>query len=105
LRLTGRRKLNGGVLDGKRLVSRKTIELMTGNDIGQIPMWQETLQGESAAGFKWQLRLGRRLRHVLLDQPEGADGRHHDDPVNALRALEPSAGVSERGHAYNYGLA
>ena len=47
--------LNGGVLDGKRLVSRKTIELMTANHIGRIPMWQETLQG-------YRFGLGFRVR-------------------------------------------
>ncbi len=47
--------LNGGVLDGRRLVSRKTIELMTANHIGRIPMWQETLQG-------YRFGLGFRVR-------------------------------------------
>lgn len=47
--------LNGGTLDGKRLVSRKTIELMTANHIGRIPMWQETLQG-------YRFGLGFRVR-------------------------------------------
>ncbi len=47
--------LNGGVLDGKRLVSRKTIELMTSNHIGRIPLWQENLQG-------YRFGLGFRVR-------------------------------------------
>ncbi len=47
--------LNGGILDGKRLVSRKTVELMTANHIGRIPMWQETLQG-------YRFGLGFRVR-------------------------------------------
>src|SRR6266851_2345051 len=33
--------LNGGQLDGTRLVSRKTIEMMTANQIGRLPMWQD----------------------------------------------------------------
>lgn len=47
--------LNGGVLEGKRLVSRKTIELMTANHIGEIPLWQETLRG-------YRFGLGFRVR-------------------------------------------
>ena len=31
--------LNGGELDGVRLVSRKTIEAMTANQIGDLPLW------------------------------------------------------------------
>ena len=47
--------LNGGQLDGKRLVSRKTIEMMTANHIGQLPMWTDTLRG-------YRFGLGFRVR-------------------------------------------
>ena len=47
--------LNGGHLDGKRLVSRKTVELMTANHIGRLPMWTDTLSG-------YRFGLGFRVR-------------------------------------------
>jgi len=31
--------LNGGILDGHRILSRKTVELMTKNHVGDIPVW------------------------------------------------------------------
>jgi len=31
--------LNGGILEGKRILSRKTVELMTKNHVGDIPVW------------------------------------------------------------------
>src|SRR5450631_2195329 len=37
--------LNGGQLDGARLASRKTIEMMTANQIGHIPLWQDSYRG------------------------------------------------------------
>jgi CubicO group peptidase (beta-lactamase class C family) len=54
--------LNGGQLDGKRLVSRKTIEMMTTSNIGRIPLWQESLRGYSfGLGFRVRERLGESL--------------------------------------------
>lgn len=47
--------LNGGQLDGKRLVSPKTIEMMRANHIGDLPMWQENLSG-------YRFGLGLRVR-------------------------------------------
>ena len=47
--------LNGGQLDGKRLVSRKTVELMTANHIGNLPIWNDTLRG-------YRFGLGFRVR-------------------------------------------
>ncbi len=49
--------LNGGQLEGKRLVSRKTIEMMTANHIGRLPMWDETLRG-------YRFGLGFRVRET-----------------------------------------
>jgi CubicO group peptidase (beta-lactamase class C family) len=54
--------LNGGALDGTRLVSRKTIEQMTANHIGTLPMWNDTLRG-------YRFGLGLRVR---ADQGEAA---------------------------------
>jgi len=31
--------LNGGELDGVRILGRKTVELMTANHIGDLPVW------------------------------------------------------------------
>ncbi|MSV29587.1 MAG: class A beta-lactamase-related serine hydrolase [Bryobacterales bacterium] len=54
--------LNGGTLEGTRLVSRKTIEQMTANHIGKLPMWNDTLHG-------YRFGLGLRVR---ADQGEAA---------------------------------
>ena len=54
--------LNGGQLDGTRLVSRKTIELMTANHIGKVPMWRDSLRG-------YRFGLGFR---VMADPGEAA---------------------------------
>jgi CubicO group peptidase (beta-lactamase class C family) len=60
--------LNGGQLDGKRLVSRKTVELMTANHIGNIPMWNDTLRG-------YRFGLGFRVReHTGEAALLGSDG-------------------------------
>lgn len=37
--------LSGGRLDAARIVSRKTVELMTRNHIGNLPMWEDSLRG------------------------------------------------------------
>ncbi len=51
--------LNGGQLDGTRLVSRKTIEAMTANHIGGLPLWQDTYRGYGfGLGFRVRERLG-----------------------------------------------
>jgi len=62
--------LNGGQLDGTRLVSRKTIEAMTANQIGEIPLWQDTYQNY---GFG----LGFRVRKsVAQTQTLGSVGEY-----------------------------
>ena len=62
--------LNGGQLDGKRLVSRKTVELMTANHIGKIPMWSDTLSG-------YRFGLGFRVReHTGEAALLGSDGSY-----------------------------
>src|SRR5882724_2133964 len=54
--------LNGGTLNGTRLLSRKTVELMTQNHIGNLPMWK------NLAGYRFG--LGYR---VLTDLGESAN--------------------------------
>ena len=51
--------LNGGQLDGTRLVSRKTIEMMTANQIGGLPLWQDSYRGYGfGLGFRVRENLG-----------------------------------------------
>jgi CubicO group peptidase (beta-lactamase class C family) len=51
--------LNGGQLDGTRLVSRKTIEMMTANQIGRLPLWQDSYRGYGfGLGFRVRENLG-----------------------------------------------
>ncbi|MEZ5354418.1 MAG: serine hydrolase domain-containing protein [Bryobacteraceae bacterium] len=52
--------LNGGHLDGARLAGRKTIEAMTANHIGGIPLWQDTYRGYGfGLGFRVRLDVGQ----------------------------------------------
>lgn len=51
--------LGNGQADGVRLVSRKTIEMMTANQIGRIPLWQDAYRGYGfGLGFRVRERLG-----------------------------------------------
>ena len=84
--------VNGGTLDGKRLLSRKTIELMASDQLGP-DVRGRTTNGILNEGYSsvWaslsarrrvlprlparrRLQLGRRLRHLLLDRSQGGDG-------------------------------
>jgi CubicO group peptidase (beta-lactamase class C family) len=50
--------VNGGQLDGRRILSRKTIELMTTNHIGDLKLW-ESLPGDGfGLGFSVKKSLG-----------------------------------------------
>lgn len=52
--------LNGGELGGVRLVSRKTLEAMTANQIGELPLWQDTYRGYGfGLGFRVRRELGQ----------------------------------------------
>jgi len=54
--------LNGGQLDGTRLASRKTIEMMTANQIGLLPLWQDSYRGYGfGLGFRVRENLGQSL--------------------------------------------
>ena len=52
--------LNGGQLEGTRLVSRKTIESMTANQIGRLPLWQDVYRNYGfGLGFRVRKELGQ----------------------------------------------
>ncbi|MFN7921887.1 MAG: serine hydrolase domain-containing protein [Bryobacteraceae bacterium] len=54
--------LNGGQLDGYRLVSRKTTESMTTNHIGPLTLWDDSLRGYGfGLGFRVRKDLGQSL--------------------------------------------
>ncbi len=55
----GQMLLNGGQLDGVRLVSRKTIEAMTANQIGELPLWHDTYRNYGfGLGFRVRREVG-----------------------------------------------
>jgi len=54
--------LNGGQVEGVRLASRKTIEMMTANQIGHLPLWQDSYRGYGfGLGFRVRENLGESL--------------------------------------------
>ena len=98
--------LNGGEIDGVRLLSPKTVELMTVNHVGTL--FAERGPNDAGIGFGLgfdviedlgrngrygsvgALRLGRRLPHELLGGPEGEAGRAPHDAAAAGRQLGPA---------------
>ena len=93
----GQMMLNKGKHGRERILSRPSVELMTTD---QITPEQKAVSGPSSArqprlgvrrvrrhparrpvGGARTLRLGRRLRHVLVCGPQGGDGRDPDDPA------------------------
>ncbi|HEY0818844.1 MAG TPA: serine hydrolase domain-containing protein [Rhizobacter sp.] len=56
--------LNKGVLDGQRLLSRKTVELMTSDHLGQIPSASELLPPGHGFGLGFAVRLQAGLAPV-----------------------------------------
>lgn len=50
--------LDGGQLDGKRLISRKTLELMTSNHIGNLKLWSSLPGYRFGLGFSVREHLG-----------------------------------------------
>src|SRR5262249_51252882 len=90
--------LNGGRLGSERILSRPSVELMTTD---QLPPEQKVGSGlffgdNRGGGFglsvfarpghvfngSGPVRMGRRLRHVLVFRPEGATHRHPFDPAD-----------------------
>jgi CubicO group peptidase (beta-lactamase class C family) len=52
--------LNGGVLNGTRLVSRKTVESMTANHIGKLTLWDDAYRGYGfGLGFRVRMDVGQ----------------------------------------------
>jgi CubicO group peptidase (beta-lactamase class C family) len=51
--------LNGGELDGVRLLGRKSVEAMTTNQIGESKLWRDTYRGYSfGLGFRVREQVG-----------------------------------------------
>jgi CubicO group peptidase (beta-lactamase class C family) len=61
--------LNNGVLDGKRIVSRKTIELMTSNSIGSLYIFNP-FKHNGIMGDKFGLGFGIRTERGVYDELE-----------------------------------
>jgi CubicO group peptidase (beta-lactamase class C family) len=51
--------LNGGSLSGARLLSRKSVELMTANHIGDMPIWPDLAGYRFGLGFRVLTDLGK----------------------------------------------
>ena len=102
--------LNGGQLNGKRLLSPRGVEMMAsviapdtlpGRPAGEAYGLSVRVVNNPAArntfAVAGQLRVERRLRHPLLDRPQGEGDRHPDDadaepggPRTTSRTLSPS---------------
>ena len=108
--------LNGGELNGVRLLGRKTVELMTANHIGELPVWltgpgfgfglgYSVVKDVGATGQPGSagIRLGRRVLHVLLGRPGRGGDRDPDDPGAAIYTPEYPAGVSGAGKSGDSG--
>lgn len=61
--------LNKGQLDGNRILSRKTIELMTSNSIGDLYIW-DRFEHNGIMGDKFGLGFGIRTERGKYDQLE-----------------------------------
>ncbi len=99
--------LQGGELDGRRILGRKTVELMTveshrrSTDLAVRPRVRVRPRLQRAARPRRRrldavgrhLRLGRRLLHLLLGRSARRDDRDPDDPGPALRPPRHSRGV------------
>jgi CubicO group peptidase (beta-lactamase class C family) len=51
--------LNGGSFNGGRLLSRKTVELMTSNQIGNLPLWPDLAGYRFGLGFRVLADVGK----------------------------------------------
>jgi CubicO group peptidase (beta-lactamase class C family) len=61
--------LNKGQLDGVRILSRKTVEMMTSNSIGDLYIWQ-SFEHNGIMGDKFGLGFGIRTERGKYDQLE-----------------------------------
>ena len=108
--------LNGGELDGMRLLGRKTVELMTANhlpggqDVAQLALpgsFTDTpyagvgfglgfsvMQSPARAhipGSPGDLRVGRRGEHRVLDRSRRGAHRHLHDAAHAVLVVSADA--------------
>jgi CubicO group peptidase (beta-lactamase class C family) len=95
--------LSGGKLDGKRVMSRSSIALMTSDHLGDRIKTALT-PGEQRARHRWRARFGRRIhmgrirRYLFLDRSEGAYRRGLHEPgtgtdTRLLPQAVPAAGL------------
>ncbi len=84
--------LDGGELDGARILGRKSVELMSCDHLGDLPRTgillppglrlrphvrrQPGAWKDRQHRFDGRIQLGRSGRHTLLDRSEGRDDRH-----------------------------
>mgnify|MGYP003694424019 CR=1 FL=1 len=96
--------VNGGELNGKRLLSPRTVDLMSSNHVGGLfaassparagmgfGLTVEVVVDQIAANrrdLERLVRLGRRLRHALLGGSPGTDCRPAADSALDLRAAQ-----------------
>lgn len=90
--LFARMLLNMGELDGVRILSRKTVEMMTSNSIGDLYIW-ESFAHNGIMGDKFGLGVGIRTERGTYDELEslgiyGWDGAFYTrfwvDPAESL---------------------
>ncbi len=99
----GRMMLNKGRLGHERILARPTVETMVTDQItpaqesgvafrpgllGQNRLGLRPVDGDAARRHRHgprTVRLGRRLRHVLVVRSDGRHGRDPDDPAHGLR--------------------
>ena len=100
--------VNGGELDGVRILGPKTVELMTSNAVGTLfnegksgfGLGFEIVDTVGAVGRAWiarHLLVGRRIPHELLGRPEGEDRRGADDAAAARQRQRPAQQVPLHG--------
>ncbi len=94
--------LNGGTLDGRRILSRKTVELMTTSHLGDIalqprPGFRARLlrrrrrRRARLVGLGRRVRLGRRVPHDLLGRSARGARRRAPDAARAGRRRRRSS--------------
>ena len=90
----GQMLVNGGVLNGKRILSPRTVDLMATNHVGDLytgtggtvkgmgfGLTVDVVldqRGVGPARVERHVRVGRRVRHLLLGRSEGSARRRAD---------------------------
>ena len=99
--------LNGGELDGERILSRKTVELMTVDHLGAIDFRPgqgfglgvsvlEDVGARGTPGLARRVRLGRRIPHDVLGRPARRARRRAPDAAPAGRQTSTIKAKSAR---------